>query len=373
MSTKIDWSKSFRLIVFGPGFGESIVLYLPTLGWGVVDSCLNPYKNGQINPALSFLIDNGVDKLAFAILTHPHEDHYKGFDSIIDHYIGRIDRIGLYAGDGLREYRDYLSCKAVVGDPDSELDHLAAIYRKARDAEMAGARRIRLSEKTVFFSNKNVSIEALSPSSNSQEKYRNILFDAIPKNDGDLISSLKHRDINLISVALLVTVGNTKILLGGDVENGDGTTGWSAILNDQDCPDMNSHFVKVPHHGSEGAFSCNLWSCISQTNEAFSIVTPYTRLSSPLPSESILSNISEYSQGVAITQKHRLLKPKHYYSRTTIKNLAFVKSWGCLEKDIEIGSIDIVGSIETGEIINANITEPAFIYEPSKPDEAPAS
>ena len=67
--------------VFGPGFGESIVIYIPYLGWGIIDSCLYKVKGNTINPALEYLKSENVTHLSFLILTHPHRDHFQGLNS----------------------------------------------------------------------------------------------------------------------------------------------------------------------------------------------------------------------------------------------------------------------------------------------------
>lgn len=59
-----------ELTVFGPGYGESIVLHIPGLGWGVVDSCEFKKSDRRIVPPLEYLIYQKVSKLAFLILSH---------------------------------------------------------------------------------------------------------------------------------------------------------------------------------------------------------------------------------------------------------------------------------------------------------------
>jgi len=115
---KIGFSKlselkkdAVNVVVFGPGFGESIVLYVPNLGWGVIDSCTYKKKNVTINPALEFLKSLHVSSLAFVVLTHPHRDHFQGLGLIIDHFLGQIQRICYYSGEGIREYRLFLAKK----------------------------------------------------------------------------------------------------------------------------------------------------------------------------------------------------------------------------------------------------------------------
>ena len=74
--------------VFGSNSkGEGIVLKLPDGKYAVVDSCfVGDIQSPQNNPIVQFLRDNNVSVLAFACLTHPHEDHYFGFSQILSEF-----------------------------------------------------------------------------------------------------------------------------------------------------------------------------------------------------------------------------------------------------------------------------------------------
>jgi hypothetical protein len=63
--------------IFGPGYGESIILHIPGIGWGVVDSCTKRINGISVILPLVYLseLQPPPTKLAFVILTHPHEDH----------------------------------------------------------------------------------------------------------------------------------------------------------------------------------------------------------------------------------------------------------------------------------------------------------
>ncbi|KHE93779.1 MAG: hypothetical protein SCABRO_00456 [Candidatus Scalindua brodae] len=97
-----------EISIFGPGYGESIVLHVPHVGWGIIDSFVQKFENTSIVPPLEYLLkilDRPYPKLAFIILTHPHEDHCKGIDRIIKEYPGGIERVCRYDGFGLKELR----------------------------------------------------------------------------------------------------------------------------------------------------------------------------------------------------------------------------------------------------------------------------
>ena len=84
-----------EICVFGPGYGESIVLHIPQIGWGIIDSCTAKINKSTIVLPLQYLLEllapYSYPKLSFILLTHPHEDHYKGLNNIITKYPGGIE------------------------------------------------------------------------------------------------------------------------------------------------------------------------------------------------------------------------------------------------------------------------------------------
>lgn len=355
-----------EIVVFGPGDGESVLINIPEVGWGVVDSCVVKTKGKKTNPALEFLKKKEVSRLAFVALTHPHEDHFAGFDEIITHFLGRIDRVCFYAGIGLREYRYYLLANEVLGGQG--LDPLARVFQSFNAAQQGGAAKVAISERTSLIDTTcqghPVQILGLAPSAESQERYCRLLFDAIPKKEGDLIGGLSGREHNLISVALLCRIGEVQILLGGDVELGkNDQTGWRGVIGSPDCPSLSSDVIKVPHHGSEGAFSDEVWSRFCESKKPLSIVTPFINLSNPLPREDGLKKIYVHSDKIAITAIHKFVQPKKVYDRTVVKNIRGVKEWRCLLDNDDAGYVRICLSISDGKIQELEIVPPAFLYE----------
>jgi glyoxylase-like metal-dependent hydrolase (beta-lactamase superfamily II) len=66
--------------VFGPGFGECVVVHIGRGEWVVVDSCLDAESGRPV--ALEYLKQLGVDvatQVSLVIATHWHDDHIWGF------------------------------------------------------------------------------------------------------------------------------------------------------------------------------------------------------------------------------------------------------------------------------------------------------
>jgi len=71
-----------EVCVFGPNYGECVVVHLGNGNWVVVDSCL--HEGGPV--AIAYLQALGLDparSIRAVIATHWHDDHYKGLSQIL--------------------------------------------------------------------------------------------------------------------------------------------------------------------------------------------------------------------------------------------------------------------------------------------------
>jgi hypothetical protein len=130
MSTQSSVAPSpVQLHVLGPGFGESIILFLPGYGWGVVDAC------SETLPTLAKL---GVAHLRFIALTHPDEDHFGSLGEVVHAFKKRVDELWLYSSRGLKELAAVLVRRQERGDPEGRrfVDFLEA----CKEARSSGAR-----------------------------------------------------------------------------------------------------------------------------------------------------------------------------------------------------------------------------------------
>ncbi len=104
--------------------------------------------------------------------------------------------------------------------------------------------------------------------------------------------SFKRFRPNDLSVAVRVEAGSVKLLLGADLENnGAGNFGWNAVLlSDHRHTLHKADAFKVAHHGSSNADHEQVWASLLQPNPV-AVVTPYSKLASPLPTDSDVSRI----------------------------------------------------------------------------------
>ncbi|HZX13773.1 MAG TPA: MBL fold metallo-hydrolase [Thermodesulfobacteriota bacterium] len=335
-----------EITVFGPGYGESIVVYIPGLGWGVIDSCRYEFKNTTYILPLEYLKAYNVTSLCFVILTHPHADHYRGMGEILRHFDSSIKRICRYSGKGIREFKTYLTeLESQKGDRQGDIRELMKLFKLMGYLQNEkGVKLRRLSELTEIIPAKNVSLKnhskvrvrliSLSPSSASEEEYERLLDQTTVKAivEGDLarLLDLNDRRHNLIASALLLEIGTIQIVLGSDLERGDSNqTGWKGVCSNVDCPNLSAHMVKVPHHGSHAAHYDQAWNAHSSSGRLVSVVSPYNKSSPPLPRISDINRIKKYCIQVGLTSYSGLRRADEAYSREVRRAIGnnIRKSW----------------------------------------------
>ncbi len=208
-------------IVFGPGYGESIVIRIPPSTWIVVDSCRISGKS----PA-AFLLDQHHAEWSGAILTHPHLDHSLGMDEVFSHPIK--GPIGC-ATEPSEARPDWIQSQ----DPEEllrsgTLQHVLSYIQESWRASPESRWLLRRGESRDFG---EARITILHPD------------DAIVR-DFDR----RRLDPNRLSSPLLIQWEGVLILLGSDCLEKD----WQTI--NETWPDLGTHSCyKVAHHGASGA------------------------------------------------------------------------------------------------------------------------
>ena len=104
------------------------------------------------------------------------------------------------------------------------------------------------------------------------------------------------RSPNQVAVVLLVKVGEISVLLGSDLERG----GWVEVLQNPGRPSMKASVFKVPHHGSKGADSPEVWNKMLEL-DPIAMLTPWRRGGNVLPTDTDIQRILSYSQNAFST------------------------------------------------------------------------
>ena len=245
--------------VLGGSRGESIVLKLPDGRWGVVDCYSESLSDLNANATARFLHGEGVARLFFVCLTHPHDDHYLGMAKLMEEFKpAEFWRFGCLSHEHVRRLLKYYELRAgaaKIEELSQSANELIDVFGKAlegaknktMDVCRANSRtnpHPKRSERPTAYK-----IECLSPTGRQIERYEGAIWECIGP-DGRIAKKLSRSQHNDISLVLKITYGNTKIILGGDLEK----TGWEEVVEDAGESDLSVCAVKVSHHGSENGY-----------------------------------------------------------------------------------------------------------------------
>jgi beta-lactamase superfamily II metal-dependent hydrolase len=291
--------EEIEISIFGPGYGECILIHVPGGDWFIVDSCIN--SNTKNPAAIDYLSSIGVDlstKVKLIVATHWHDDHIRGLSDTVK----RCSSAELCFSSSLEnkeliQLATTVSGKSLLADT-SGIDEfhysLVEILSRGKCPIFAG-------EGTVVWKNQQVEVHALSPSHYSRMQvalgYKDLLPQYLQPKKALIPTAA---NINHIALVLLIKIGDFSVLLGSDLEDSPNpNTGWSAIVSSTTRPQLISSVFKIPHHGSENGHSDLVWQNMLQENP-LSLCTPYNR-KIILPRKSDVARICEKTTNAHIT------------------------------------------------------------------------
>ena len=284
--------------VIGNGVGESIVVQLPDGSAGVID-CYTSTVNAKTaadrisaNATLRFLVnDLKVDSLAFLAVTHPHEDHARGVNQLLEHFGRRINELWMYSCWQETSLQTYFKALGNIGfkhPVEKLLKETAGTFRRellltrkhARDLMDASNCRFRMFQGFTRFQLCDGRIEVcfLGPSDSRSERYRTRLIDnleGVVTEDATVVDdtwrprSVNHNDI---SAGCRIKFGATVVIIGGDMES----DAWEDVMRDPSI-DLKAHYVKVAHHGSTNGYCDGLYEAHAiGKRRPIAVLTPKT-------------------------------------------------------------------------------------------------
>jgi beta-lactamase superfamily II metal-dependent hydrolase len=245
---------TLSLLVFGPGFGESILIRTPEGRWAAIDSA----QRGQpgepaINPARRILEDLGVN-LDLLVLTHPHLDHAKGFRDLLE-----------LAGP---------ECVVAAVEPLMREPSPSAI---ATDPDDVGSNEkgIAISTHVAIQNAWNDGLGKWNLRAESTLDVGGCTFEVLAPDDEELSAFRESRltDLNEVSAAMRVTWGDEgDLVLGADA----GPRAWGTVERRIHPGDLLPCVpVKVPHHGSRKSIHPLLLSAAEPPPTRPMVLTPW--------------------------------------------------------------------------------------------------
>lgn len=209
--------------------GESILFFIKNDDKVSYAGLVDCYLNNNADAIREIMKREDVDKLDFVCWTHPHDDHTKGLDGIIDEFCNASTIF--WATDIIPEdYSLYSEESRTVYTKLKEL-HLS---KQSTKMKIKYAKNATIMERLIVSGLQNYMFEIRSFAPNS--------------------TTLAERQIrnqeeagNIYSIGLVINIGHFYIMLAGDVEN---QTFMTVEDGDIEFP---LDYIKIPHHGSPSA------------------------------------------------------------------------------------------------------------------------
>jgi len=254
---------SLNVWLFGPGFGELVIVRAPPGKWLVVDGC-----GSEEDSYAQRTLDYYGASPSIVLLSHPHKDHAKGLRAVVERATRDPDtstwpRLGMVPAPDTVGAGDSWDATTAL-DAGLVEQVVATIYERWRQHppcrwELGVGTSEPLGDATV---------RVLSPTDRERDAAR------------DAWLADRSHNYNRAASALLITWRDRRVLLGSDLEEASGR-GWTAAMS-QDA-DLRRHDVyKIAHHGSKNAIGPHVERPSAPHLRAW-IATPFSKGFKGLP------------------------------------------------------------------------------------------
>jgi beta-lactamase superfamily II metal-dependent hydrolase len=276
--------------VFGPGYGESVVVHLGNKKWLIVDSCLDR-ANGSV-PALDYLNSVGVNAAEDVLLvvgSHAHDDHIAGISKIVS----ACKTAYFVCSRALteREFAALVSREIERGDLVRQrvYSEYANIFStlEGRGRSPIGTSYLKYAiEQRPLIDDDfgdpplHVKVTSLSPSDEAINRAIRKLADFMLRSGDN--RAPRGINPNELSVVLWIEIADKTILLGADLLRGPVGCGWRAVLATHNPKDRRAGVYKIPHHGAPNAHYLPVWNDLLEINPV-AILAPWRNGSNVRP------------------------------------------------------------------------------------------
>lgn len=292
--------------LFGPGYGECILLHIGKGNWVIVDSCVNAGSQPTALDYLSSLDLNPARVVRFVIATHWHDDHIRGMGKLVE-----ICHNATFCCASTLCKEEFLSAVGAMGSgPVSAAGSgIEEVHKVFSLLEKRSAQPIFALANRLIFKQESCEIWSLSPSDEEFAAFLQDIGNLMPK-ERETKRRISALTPNKVAVVLLVKIDDEAILLGSDLES----HGWLKILDAHERPNYKASAFKIPHHGSQNAHKDRVWSEMLY-NEPVAALTPWKLCGRMLPTKSDVQRILSFTPKAFTTAAHKDLTGKPVRSR----------------------------------------------------------
>lgn len=285
----------FEVTLFGPGYGESVVLHVGNGAWIIVDSCIDR-ENAPV--AIDYLHRLGVDPtdaVVLVVATHWHDDHIRGMARLI-----ATCTSAKFCCAGA------LCCKEF-------LEVVGALEAHSSSTTTSGLREIHgvfshlkrsAAPPTPALANRRIlvcdacEVWSLSPDDSVFQAFLESIGALLPKPRQTRIRA-RSLSPNEVAVTLWIQLGDVAVVLGSDLER----RGWTRILQSNERPPGTASAFKIPHHGSRNAHEPEVWTRMLVA-EPVAVLTPWRTAGRELPTPADVRRIRFATPNAYATAKH---------------------------------------------------------------------
>lgn len=297
-------SDVLEISLFGPSFGECLVVHYGDGRWFTVDSCL---EEDETPSALAYFSALGVDptvSVTHTIMTHADGDHVGGIAEL--YRACSASRFVCPAVLADRELGAYIASFA-SGDPAELTQYATEVFEAL---ELAFERpphespQYVLQDTPILKTPTGTMLTAIAPSSSKMKDFLGRVAKLTAKAGDDKRARVLLAP-NAVSAALLLQTSTASFVLGADLEEVPGQ-GWTTVLRDSiayagaGIPLL----YKVAHHGSEGAHSDALWSSM---RSPLAILAPFKNGRHRLPTKDQVDRILKLTRQAFSTASYRTM------------------------------------------------------------------
>ena len=296
--------------LFGPGYGECVVVHLGAGEWLVVDSCQwRKGEGGEYEQAapVAYLRRLGVDiasQVKMVVASHWHDDHIRGLSGVVEAAMGA----SFFCAAALT--REEFLTLVFAHEPgammkSSGIREFARVLEVGKERMRWAGESKRLYQRSPRAEDAAVEVWSLAPTdatlTAALTQFAGLLSEQYQQG---ALRRLPVVQPNNAAVVLWIKVGRRMILLGADLEEAGSLRGWSAILAAAGRPQGAASLFKVPHHGSENAHHPGVWGEML-SGQPVAVLTPFNLGKVHLPKRSDVERILEQAGEAHVTSRPR--------------------------------------------------------------------